>query len=46
MLIVGEEEQAGNTVSARKKGEGDLGKMSIESFAQKVDAEIKAMLAE
>ncbi|HEY8403872.1 MAG TPA: threonine--tRNA ligase [Flavobacteriales bacterium] len=46
MLVVGEEEQGAQEVSARKKGEGDLGKMSITAFAQKVNEEIKNMLAE
>jgi threonyl-tRNA synthetase len=46
MLVVGEEEQASGSVSARKKGEGDLGKLSIADFAQKVNDEIKQMLAE
>ncbi len=46
MLVVGEEEQGSQEVSARKKGEGDLGKMTIKAFAQRVDEEIKNMLAE
>ena len=46
MLVVGEEEQASGQVSARKKGEGDLGKMTISDFAARVDNEIKHMLAE
>jgi threonyl-tRNA synthetase len=46
MLIVGEEEAGAGTVSPRKKGEGDLGSMSIEDFAKKLDQEVKAMLAE
>jgi threonyl-tRNA synthetase len=46
MLIVGEDEQAGNTVAVRKRGEGDLGTMSIQDFADKVNNEIKEMLAE
>lgn len=46
MLVVGEEEQSNNTVSARKKGEGDLGSMSIPDFVERVNNEIKAMLAE
>jgi threonyl-tRNA synthetase len=32
MLIVGEKEQAEGTVSVRKKGEGDLGSMTIDEF--------------
>lgn len=46
MLVVGEEEHSNNTVSARKKGEGDLGSMSIPDFVERVNNEIKAMLAE
>ncbi|MEZ4799631.1 MAG: threonine--tRNA ligase [Flavobacteriales bacterium] len=46
MLVVGEDEQTNNTVSARKKGEGDLGSMSIPDFVERVNNEIKAMLAE
>jgi threonyl-tRNA synthetase len=33
MLIVGEKEEAENTVSVRKQAEGDLGSFSIEDFA-------------
>ena len=32
MLVVGENEEAKGTVSVRKRGEGDLGTMSIEDF--------------
>jgi len=32
MLVVGENEEAEGTVSVRKRGEGDLGTMSIEDF--------------
>jgi threonyl-tRNA synthetase len=46
MLIVGEEEQNQNSVSARKKGEGDIGMMSVEAFALKINEEVKQMLAE
>ena len=46
MLIVGEEEEAKETVSARKKGEGDIGVFSIEEFAKLVNEEISTMLAE
>jgi len=42
MLIVGEQEQSGNTVSVRKHGEGDLGVMSIEDFVKLVEDEISA----
>ena len=45
MLVVGEEEQGSNSVSARKKGEGDLGSMPIADFVSRVNDEIKQMLA-
>ncbi len=44
MLIVGEKEEAGNIVSARKQGEGDLGTMSVKGFAELVNAEINKMI--
>ena len=34
MLIIGEKEATNNEVAVRKRGEGDLGSMSVESFAQ------------
>jgi threonyl-tRNA synthetase len=46
MLIVGEEEQAGGTVSVRKKGEGDVGTRSVEDFSEMIRQEIAAMVAE
>ena len=46
MLVVGEEEQSALAVSARKKGEGDIGKLSIADFANRVNEEVKQMLAE
>jgi threonyl-tRNA synthetase len=45
MLVVGEEEQSQNSVSARKKGEGDLGSMAISDFVAHVNKEIEAMLS-
>jgi threonyl-tRNA synthetase len=45
-LIVGEKEAQEGKVSVRVQGEGDKGAMSVEEFAQyinaKVDAEIEA----
>ena len=32
MLVVGENEELNSTVSVRRRGEGDLGAMSIEDF--------------
>lgn len=34
MLIIGEKEAASKTVSVRRQGEGDIGSMTIEEFAQ------------
>jgi threonyl-tRNA synthetase len=34
LLIVGEKEMAGNTVSVRKQGEGDKGSMDLKQFAE------------
>ena len=44
MLIVGENEKSEGTVSVRKQGEGDIGTMSIEAFAEHVSSEIAEML--
>ena len=33
MLIIGDNEKEANNVSVRKQGEGDLGSMTIEEFA-------------
>ncbi|MBL0910976.1 MAG: threonine--tRNA ligase [Bacteroidia bacterium] len=46
MLIVGEKEEAENMVSVRRQGQGDLGTMSIESFVNLVESEIKGKLAQ
>ena len=45
MLIVGENEASEGTVSVRKQGEGDLGSVSIEAFAERVQREVADMLA-
>jgi threonyl-tRNA synthetase len=44
MLIVGESEAAEGTVSVRRQGEGDLGAMSVEAFAERIRSEIADML--
>ncbi len=44
MLIIGEQEENDGTVSVRKHGEGDIGTMSIDAFAELVDKEIKRTL--
>ncbi|MCF0206987.1 MAG: threonine--tRNA ligase [Bacteroidales bacterium] len=41
LLIVGEKEQENKEISVRKKGDGDLGAMSVEAFAKVVNDEIK-----
>lgn len=41
MLIVGEKEAAENLVSVRKQGQGDLGSMTAEAFAEIINNEIK-----
>ncbi len=46
MLVVGESEMLANSVSARKKGEGDLGVFSVEDFATMVNDEVANMLKE
>ncbi len=43
MLIVGEKEQTEGTISIRKKGEGDLGSMSLADFAVHFQQQIKAV---
>ena len=44
MLILGENEANEGTVSVRRQGEGDLGGMSIEAFAEHIRSEIVEML--
>lgn len=44
MLIVGEKEEAENTISVRKQGSGDLGSFSIEQFVDIINKEIKTLL--
>jgi len=46
LLIVGEKECEGNTVSVRRQGEGDKGSMSIDSFAEFIGKEVSEQLAE
>lgn len=41
MLIVGEQEVEGKTVSVRKRDEGDLGQMDVEKFAGKIKNEVE-----
>lgn len=44
MLIVGEKEQAGNSVSVRKHGGADLGAMTIEAFTAHIANEVSEQL--
>ena len=44
MLILGENEANEGTVSVRRQGEGDLGGMSIEAFAEHIRSEIEEMM--
>ena len=44
MLVIGEKEQNENNVSVRKQGEGDVGVMTVEDFADTINEEIKQLL--
>ena len=44
MLVLGEEEVASGQLSVRKHGEGDIGKMTNESFVELVKKEIEQLL--
>ncbi len=44
LLIVGEKEAEGGTVSVRKQGEGDKGVMTPEAFAALINEEIKKLI--
>jgi threonyl-tRNA synthetase len=44
MLIVGENEASGNSVAVRKQGEGDLGTMSVDGFADFINKQIELEL--
>ena len=46
MLLVGEKEVESNTVSVRKKGEGDLGTMNLDEFMSHFIETVDAELAE
>jgi threonyl-tRNA synthetase len=46
MIIVGEKEQAEGLVSIRKKGQGDLGSMSIDAFISVAQEEIQQLTYE
>ncbi|MFD2517853.1 threonine--tRNA ligase [Salinimicrobium flavum] len=44
MLIVGEQEAENGTVSVRRHGEGDIGTMSVEDFAEIINKEVNSTL--
>jgi threonyl-tRNA synthetase len=44
MLILGENEAKEETVSVRRQGEGGLGGMSVEAFAEHIRSEVAEML--
>ncbi len=46
MLVVGEKEAAEGKVAVRKKGEGDLGSMTVEEFKAHFKAEIAKLLVQ
>lgn len=46
MIIVGEKEEAEGTISVRKQGEGDLGGMNVQDFADKINEEIRVATAQ
>lgn len=45
LLIVGEKEEAENTVSVRKQGDGDKGSLDVKAFADFVNDEIEQLLS-
>ncbi len=44
MLVVGEKEEAENTVSVRRHGKGDLGVYSLQAFTDMVNEEINSVM--
>ena len=44
MLIIGEKEVEENNLSVRKHGEGEIGKFTVESFAELIKKEINTLL--
>lgn len=45
MLIVGDKEQEENKVSVRRKGQGDLGQMTLEAFIAHFKSEVQGTIA-
>ena len=44
MLVVGEKEEQSDTISVRRHAEGDLGSMSVETFAGLINTEISGQI--
>ena len=44
MLIIGEQEASDGMVSVRKQGEGDLGSVSLEKFAELINKEVEEQI--
>ena len=44
LLIVGNDEMETNTVSVRRQGEGDKGKMKVDEFAKMINDEVNEMI--
>jgi threonyl-tRNA synthetase len=42
MLVIGDREVGGGTVAVRHRAEGDLGPMSVEGFAARLEAEVRS----
>lgn len=41
MFVIGENEKTTGTVAVRKRGEGDLGSLSIADIVEKISTEIR-----
>ena len=46
LLIIGEKEEAGNTISLRKQGEGDKGSMNLEEFIKFAKEEVEMQFSD
>ncbi len=45
LLIVGEKEASENTISVRRQGEGDMGTMQIQEFADLINKEVEGQMS-
>jgi len=45
LLIVGEKEASENTISVRRQGEGDMGTMQINEFAELINKEVEGQMS-